>query len=65
MLLLADQLTEGRAPTARKRLRSAAVKEVRREIEEAGAGTPVPQFRQDTRQRPRASQESEPGGRRK
>jgi hypothetical protein len=65
MLLLADRLTEGRPPAARTRLRSAAVKEVRREIEEAGAGTPVPQFRQDTRQRPRASKESEPGGRRR
>jgi len=65
MLLLADRLTEGRAPAASKRLRSAAVKEVRREIEEVGAGTPVPQFRQDTRQRPRASQENEPAGRRR
>ena len=53
MLLLADHLTEGRSPSARKRLRAALVKEVRREVEEAGAGTPVPQFRQDTRQRPR------------
>lgn len=65
MLLLADRATEGRPPPARTRLRSAAAREVRREIEEAGAGTPVPQFRQDTRQRPRASKEYEPGGRRR
>lgn len=66
MLLLADRLTEGRTPAARARLRSAAAREAKRELEEAGAGTPVPQFRQDTRQRPRASNEKyEPGGRRR
>ncbi|HWS54430.1 MAG TPA: hypothetical protein VN228_09900 [Pyrinomonadaceae bacterium] len=66
MLLLADHLTEGRPPAARARLRSAAAREARRELEEAGAGTPVPQFRQDTRQRPRASnEEHERGGRRR
>ena len=52
MLLLADHLTRGRAATFRSRVRSAASKEARREIEEAGAGTPVPQFNQNTRQRP-------------
>jgi hypothetical protein len=35
----------------RARVRSAALKEVRREIEEAGAGTAVPAFNQNTRQR--------------
>lgn len=66
MLLLADRLTEGRAKAASARLRSAAAREARRELEEAGAGTPVPQFRQETRQRPRASQvEDERGGRRR
>ena len=53
MILMADRLTEGRAKSARARLRSAARREVRREIEEAGAGAAVPQFRQETRQRPR------------
>jgi hypothetical protein len=53
MLLVADHLTEGRAPSFRSRVRSAAVREARREIEEAGAGTAVPQFNQNTRQRPR------------
>jgi hypothetical protein len=54
MLLLAEHLAEGRAPAYRTRVRAAAAKEARREIEEAGAGTPVPQFRQTTRQRPRS-----------
>ena len=52
LLLLADHRTRGRAETFRTRVRSAALKEVRREIEEAGAGAAVPQFNQNTRQRP-------------
>lgn len=52
MLLLADHVTQGRAATFRSRVRSAVVREARREIEEAGAGTAVPQFNQNTRQRP-------------
>ena len=52
VLLLADHLTRGRAATFRSRVRSAAAREAAREIEEAGAGTPVPQFNQNTRQRP-------------
>jgi len=52
MLLMADQLTKGRARAVRTRVRSAAAKEARREIEEAGAGAAVPQFNQNTRQRP-------------
>jgi hypothetical protein len=52
MLLLADHLAEGRAGTFRTRVRTAVAKEAKREIEEAGAGTAVPQFRQTTRQRP-------------
>jgi hypothetical protein len=51
-LLLADHLTKGRAATFRSRVRAAALKEVRREIDEAGAGAAVPQFNQNTRQRP-------------
>ncbi|MFL6254659.1 MAG: hypothetical protein ACJ74T_06530 [Pyrinomonadaceae bacterium] len=50
-LLLADHLTEGRADTFRARVRSATHREVKREIEEAGAGTAVPAFNQNTRQR--------------
>jgi hypothetical protein len=55
-LLLAEHLTEGRAAGYRARVRSAAVKVMKREIEEAGAGTAVPAFNQNTRQRaPRAT----------
>jgi hypothetical protein len=50
-LLLADHLTEGRADTFRARVRAAAHREVKREIEEAGAGAAVPAFNQNTRQR--------------
>ena len=52
-LLLADHLTKGRADSFRTRVRKATLKEVRREIEEAGAGSAVPVFNQNTRQRPR------------
>ena len=52
MLLLAGHLADGRAATFATRLRTAVAKEAKREIEEAGAGTAVPQFRQTTRQRP-------------
>jgi hypothetical protein len=50
-LLLAEHLTEGRADSFRARVRSAALREVKREIEEAGAGADVPAFNQNTRQR--------------
>jgi hypothetical protein len=52
LLLLADHQTRGRAETFRARVRAAALKEVKREIEEAGAGAAVPVFNQNTRQRP-------------
>jgi hypothetical protein len=51
-LLMANHLTKGRAATFRSRVRTAALKEVKREIEEAGAGAAIPQFNQNTRQRP-------------
>jgi hypothetical protein len=54
MLLLADHLTAGRAATFRTRVRTATVKEARREIEEAGAGAAAPQYKQTTRQRPQS-----------
>src|ERR687885_127070 len=53
MLLLAEHLTEGRAGAVRSRVRAAVVREARREGEEAGAGSAIPQFNQNTRQRPR------------
>jgi hypothetical protein len=52
MLLLADFLTEGRSASTRARALSAAAKAARAEIEEAGAGAAVPQFNQNTSQRP-------------
>lgn len=60
-LLLADHLTEGRAASFRARVRSSALREVKREIEEAGAGTAVPAFNQNTRQRPPASKVTDKG----
>lgn len=53
MLLLVDHLTEERAEPFRSRVRSATTREARKEIKDAGVGTAVPEFRQDTRQRPR------------
>src|SRR5437588_2988169 len=52
MILLAEHFTRERVATFRSRVRTAAAREAAREIEEAGAGTPVPQFNQNTRQRP-------------
>lgn len=51
MLLQADSLTEGKSAAYRARARGAVVAEAGRELEEAGAGARVPQFRQETRQR--------------
>jgi hypothetical protein len=52
MILMSDHLTEGRAGTFRTRVRSAVAREAKKEIEEAGAGAAIPQFNQNTRQRP-------------
>jgi len=51
MLLLVEQ--EARAESARftGRLRGLLLAKIRAEIEEAGAGTRVPEFRQNTKQR--------------
>jgi hypothetical protein len=50
-MLLAEHLTEGRAKGFRTRVRKRLAEETRRGVAEAGAGTAVPQFKQDTRQR--------------
>lgn len=50
-LLFADHLTEGRVKSFRTRVRRRLAEEVRREIEQAGAGSAVPQFNQNTKQR--------------
>jgi hypothetical protein len=52
MLLLIEHLTADRPASIRTRLRAEIVSELRHEIRRAGAGTPIPQFKQSTRQRP-------------
>ncbi|MDT5123822.1 MAG: hypothetical protein QOC96_3304 [Acidobacteriota bacterium] len=51
MLLLVERGDEKRSVAFRSRLRNLLIAEVRREIEEAGAGTAVPKFNQNTKQR--------------
>jgi len=51
MLLLIEKVGEKRSPTFRARLHTLLVQAMRAEIIEAGAGTPVPQFNQNTKQR--------------
>ncbi|HEX7175083.1 MAG TPA: hypothetical protein VF240_07355 [Pyrinomonadaceae bacterium] len=51
MLLLAAHHTEGRARSFASHVRSMLAAEVRREVEEAGPGAAVPEFKQSTRQR--------------
>ncbi|HYP00646.1 MAG TPA: hypothetical protein VER76_10690 [Pyrinomonadaceae bacterium] len=51
MLLLVEHLAGARGKAYRTRLRNALVADVRREIAEAGAGTLIPQFNQNTKQR--------------
>lgn len=49
--LVADQFTNARNEAFRARVRRQIIAKVREEIEEAGAGPRVPQFKQSTRQR--------------
>ena len=51
MLLLVEHIAEERATGFRSRLRNLLIGEARREIAEAGAGTAIPQFNQNTKQR--------------
>lgn len=51
MLLLVEHITEKRSAAFRSRLRNLLMDDIRREIEEAGAGTATPQFNQNTKQR--------------
>lgn len=51
MLLLVEHLAAGRTAQFRSRLRTLLVSEARREITEAGAGTAIPKFNQNTKQR--------------
>lgn len=52
MLLLVEHAASGRSDAMRSRLRNFLIQEVKREVAEAGAGTAVPQFNQNTKQRP-------------
>ena len=51
MLLLVDQEARTESTRFRGRLRGLLLAKIRAEIEEAGAGTRVPEFRQSTKQR--------------
>lgn len=52
MLLLVERAAPGGNTAFRARLRNLLIREVRREVAEAGAGAAIPQFNQNTRQRP-------------
>lgn len=51
MLLLVEHVAEGRTRQFRLRLRRLLIDEARREIAEAGAGSAIPKFNQNTKQR--------------
>ena len=51
MLLLVEHVAPESAPGFRSRLRNLLIADARREITEAGAGTAIPQFNQNTKQR--------------
>ena len=51
MLLLADHKAAERTETFRARIRGLLIAKLRGEISAAGAGTPVPEFKQSTKQR--------------
>lgn len=51
MLLLIERAASGRAQSFHSRLRNLLIGEVRQQITEAGAGTLVPEFNQNTKQR--------------
>lgn len=50
-LLFFDNLTKSKVASAKGRLRSGLIKEIRQEIEEIGAGSLMPEFKQSTKQR--------------
>jgi hypothetical protein len=50
-LLIADQITSARSNAFRARVRRQIIAKVRQEMEDAGAGPRVPQFKQSTKQR--------------
>jgi hypothetical protein len=50
-LLLFENATQDKIPSAKGRMRSNLIKEIRQEIEEIGAGSLMPEFKQSTKQR--------------
>lgn len=52
-LLLLDEAAKDKTPAVKGRMRSGLIKEMREEIEEIGAGSLMPEFKQSTKQRNR------------
>jgi hypothetical protein len=50
-LLFFEDLTKSKIASAKGRMRSGLIKEIRQEVEEIGAGSLMPEFRQSTKQR--------------
>lgn len=50
-LLFFEEMTKSKVASAKGRMRVHLIKEIRREIEEIGAGSLMPEFRQTTKQR--------------
>jgi len=50
-LLLLDEQTEEKSASVKGRMRSALIKEMREQIDEIGAGSLMPEFKQSTKQR--------------
>jgi hypothetical protein len=51
ILLLFDETAKDKTSPVRGRMRSSLIKEIRQEIEEIGAGSLIPEFKQSTKQR--------------
>lgn len=51
IVLLFEEATKDKIASAKGRMRSGLIKEIRQEIEEIGAGSLMPEFRQSTKQR--------------
>lgn len=51
ILLLFENVVEDKTASVKGRMRSGLIKEIRREIEEIGAGSLMPEFKQSTKQR--------------
>ena len=52
-VLLFEEEVKGKSPQTKGKLRAGLIKEIRRELNEIGAGALIPEFRQSTKQRTR------------